>query len=102
MQWLGSDHLRRGEHKQAVEWTTKAAEAGVPAAMHHLGCCLDAGQGVAAPDHPAAADWYRRAADAGSAEAAVNLSDMFSVGRGRVPQIVPATFLHILDSRFLS
>jgi TPR repeat protein len=50
--------------------------------MLNLGCRLDRGEGVAAPDHPAAADWYRRAADAGSGEAAYNLLSMYTVGRG--------------------
>jgi hypothetical protein len=51
--------------------------------MFALGCILDAGEGVAAPDYAAAAGWYRRAADAGKGEAAANLASMFSVGRGR-------------------
>ena len=38
--------------------------------VFNLGCCLDSGEGMAAPDHPAAADWYRRAADAGHGSAA--------------------------------
>ena len=49
----------------------------------NLGCRLDKGQGMAAPDYPAAADWYKRAADAGIGDAARNLSAMYQVGRGR-------------------
>ena len=56
---LGHVHRARQEHGQALEWLTKGAEAGLPEAMYKVGCCLTAGEGVAAPDHPAAADWYR-------------------------------------------
>ena len=80
---LGQLYYSRKEHERAVEWYTKGTEAGLPYAMFNLGCCLDAGQGVAAPDHPAAAELYRRASDAGSGEAANNLAVMHAVGRGR-------------------
>jgi TPR repeat protein len=56
---LGRVHAGRNEHEQAVQWYTKAAEAGLPKAMFLLGVCLDTGEGVAAPDYPAAAVWYR-------------------------------------------
>jgi len=88
---LGDIHDTRKEHEQAVEWFTKGAEAGLPRAMFSLGCCLDKGEGVAAPDYPAAAGWYKRAADAGRGEAANNLSHMYTVGRGWARQITPAT-----------
>ena len=80
---LGQTHGTRKDHEQATEWLTKAAETGMPRAMFSLGCRLDSGEGVAAPDYPAAADWYRRAADAGRREAANNLAHMHQVGRGR-------------------
>jgi len=86
MKVLGSIHSARDEHEQAVGWFTKGAEAGLPGAMFALGCCLDAGDGVAAPDYPAAAGWYRRAADAGAGAAAYNLSCMYAVGRGRASE----------------
>ena len=102
MQILGSIHIVRKEHEQAVEWYTKGAEAGVPRAMFNLGVCLDMGEGGAAPDYPAAADWYRRAADAGHAEAAHNLSTMYTVGRGKAWQIMLATiYCHTVVPRFL-
>jgi len=74
-----------------VRWTTKAAEAGLPVAMFDLGCSLDKGEGVAAPDYPAAADWYRRASEACHGSAANNLSNMYLVGRGWACPVVPAT-----------
>ena len=82
MDTLGDLHDTRKEHEHAVAWFTKAAEAGLPKAMHNLGVYLDEGKGVAAPDHPAAAGWYRRAADAGHGPAANNLCRMYNVGRG--------------------
>ena len=88
---MGCIHSARKEYQQAVEWFTKGAEAGLPKAMCNLGTFLDQGKGVAAPDCPAAAGWYRRAADAGHVEAAKSLCEMYTVGRGRAWQIVPAT-----------
>ena len=64
MSVLGGIHRVWKEHEQAVAWSTKAAEAGLPEAMFFLGGCLDDGEGVAAPVPPAAMGW-RRAADAG-------------------------------------
>jgi len=98
MDALGKAHDARKEHEQAVEWYTKGAEAGLPGALFNLGCCLDSGEGVAAPDHPAAVDWFRRAADAGHGQAARNLAVMYTLGQGRAWLIVPAIF----DSQFLS
>jgi hypothetical protein len=63
-----------------------------PYCLFNLGILLDAGPGVAAADYLAAANWYRRAADAGVGAAALNLSHMYTLGRGRVWQIMPATF----------
>ena len=53
-------------------------------ALHH-------GEGVTAPNPQGAADWYRRAADVGHGGAANNFSNMYTVGRGRAPHIIPAT-----------
>jgi len=97
---LGKIDRQRKEHEHAVGWFTKGAEAGLPKAMHFLAYCLDAGEGVAAPDYPAAADWYRRAAVAGDGDAAFNLAGMYAVGCGRAWQIFPV--IHIGDLRFLS
>jgi TPR repeat protein len=59
MDTLGCIHAVRNEHELAVQWYTKAAEAGLPKAMFELGNKLHQGLGVAAPDYPAAAGWYR-------------------------------------------
>ena len=95
---LRSVHDERKEYEQAVTWATKGAEAGLPKAMFDLGLLLDQGLGVAAPDYPAAADWYRRAADSGVGEAANNLCQMYTVGRGRARQIMPATSSSIFQT----
>jgi TPR repeat protein len=102
MHALASIHYARKEHEQAVEWFIKGAETGLPGAMFRLGFCLDSGEGVAAPDFPAAAAWYRLAADAGNRDAACNLCALYTVGRCRAWQIMPATPRHILVPRFLS
>jgi len=77
------------QHEKAVEWFAKAAETGLPKATFSLGCCLEQGEGVAAPDYPAAVGWYKCAAAAGNASAANNLCSMYTVGRGRASQIMP-------------
>ena len=79
-----------------MEWYTKGAEAGLPKAMYFLGASLERGEGVAAPDHRAAADWYRRAANAGSGDAADRLCHMYTAGRGKAGQVMPATSLSSL------
>jgi TPR repeat protein len=83
---VGDIHDTRKQYSLAVEWLTKAAEAGLPRAMSDLGIHFDKGQGVAA-DYAAAADWYRRAADAGDGTAAANLAAMYHNGRGRAWQM---------------
>jgi len=83
MQWLGTYYSMRQEYEHAAEWYTKGAEAGLPKAMHLLGCHLELGRGMAPPEYQAAADWYRRAANAGDGNAANNLCQMYTHGRGR-------------------
>jgi len=91
MQWLGNNHHEREEFEQAVGRFTKAAEAGLPEAMFPLGCYLEEGMGMAAPDYPAALYWYKHAANAGSIDAAFNLSLMYTAGRGGAWHIMSAT-----------
>jgi len=69
---LGADvHANGNEHELSLGWITKAAEAGLPPALHSLGMLLDEGVGGVAPDCPAAAGWYRRAAAGGDGDAAM-------------------------------
>ena len=89
---LGAVHAEKKEHDRALEWFTKAAEAGLPTAMYAVGSTLAGMEpGAAAPDYPAAAGWYRRAADAGCGQAAKNLSRMYLLGRGWAWQTMPAS-----------
>jgi len=98
---LGEMYHARKEFIPALEWTTKAAEAGLPKAMYNLGTILEqGGEGMVAQDLPAAADWYRRAADAGREDAAMNLCIMYTLGRGWAGQIMPASS-NIVDPRLL-
>ena len=91
MEWLGIVHHERQEYEEAMGWFTKGAEAGLPKAMFGLARCLDEGLGLAAPDYAAAAGWYHRAAEAGDALAAWNLCSMYTIGRGKAWQMMPAT-----------
>jgi len=100
MNALGNIYHARKDLERKVQWFTKGAEAGLPAAMFHLGNLLDEGQGVVL-DHPAAVEWYRRAAEAGHGLAAVNLCSMYIVGRGRAWWIVPAMQSPHCSSLFL-
>jgi len=91
MRMLGGMYTKMKAHESAVGWFTMGAEAGLPDAMCCLACCFDTGEGVAAADSSAAAGWYKRAADAGSAQGAYNLHTMYTLGRGRAWQILPAS-----------
>ena len=90
MNMLGGIHCVRKEQERALEWHIQGAEAGLPVAKLMLGCFLDEGWGMSAPDY-AAAGWYRGAADAGNGSAALNLYNMYTVGRGWAGQIMPAS-----------
>jgi len=46
---LGQMHCERKDYEPALGWFRMAAEAGLPEAMFNLACCLDAGEGMAAP-----------------------------------------------------
>jgi len=98
MLMLANMHQVKKEYDRALHWYTKGAETGLPKAMFALGSHLDQGEGMAAPDYPAAAGWYRRAGDAGIGDAAINLTGMYTIGRGRVRQVLPAILTSFLES----
>jgi TPR repeat protein len=79
------------DYDQAIKWATLAAEAELPIATFNIGVLLERGEAAEAPDYRAAAGWYRRAANAGDAASAFNLCTLYTVGRGRAWQIMPAT-----------
>jgi TPR repeat protein len=57
---------------QAVQWYTRAADAGSAIAMLNLGVLYDSGRGVA-KDGATAMQWYRRAAALGELDAIYSL-----------------------------
>ena len=65
----------------AVEWYTKAAEAGHTQAMYNLGRCYEHGKGVA-KDVAKAVEWYTKGADAGHILAMNNLGACYERGKG--------------------
>jgi hypothetical protein len=66
---------------EAVQWFHKAAEAGNPSGMLHLGGMYQVGIGVLV-DYDMAAFWYGKAADKGNADAMYNLGRMYESGQG--------------------
>jgi TPR repeat protein len=73
-------YLQR-DYAAAISIYRKAAEAGQPHAMAHLGLCYDRGFGVKA-DHKEAVRWYRKAADASDIEGMAFLGGMYQDGVG--------------------
>ena len=66
---------------QSRHWLEKAAEGGVPNAMHNL--ALDEHEGVGGPrDAAAAAEWFRRAAELGLLDSQFNLAALYEHGDG--------------------
>ncbi|OYW81426.1 MAG: hypothetical protein B7Z26_05105 [Asticcacaulis sp. 32-58-5] len=66
---------------QARLWTQRAAEGGLPIAMHNLGMMLYAGDG-GQQDRGQAAVWFRRAAERGFVESQYNLGILYREGLG--------------------
>eukprot|EP00808_Paulinella_micropora_P009559 g76512.t1 len=60
------------DFKKAVEWYTKAAEAGNAPAQRYLGVCYENGQGVQ-KDRNKAVEWYKKAAENGNKKAIARL-----------------------------
>ena len=61
---------------RAVQWYTRAAEAGDAEAQCFLGMCYYSGAGIP-KDMALAMHWYTRAAEAGLAEAKDALAELF-------------------------
>lgn len=91
---LGFAHLsgfggRDKDAKKAVEFYTRAAEGGHPAAQTALGVLHATGTGV--DRYPATAmEWFRRAAKAGYPAAQNNLGEMYYRGEGAQRDYVKA------------
>ena len=72
------------DYAKAVEWYTKAAEAGNLTAQFNLGLIYEKGRGVK-QDYAQAVSWYTKAAEQGAIEAQYNLGLCCYYGNG-VPQ----------------
>jgi TPR repeat protein len=78
LQGLGVD---KDDH-QAAAWFRKAAEAGSPVGMWHLGTMYADGRGVEKEDDRQAIYWYLKAAEAGDANGLRSLGWVYQHGRG--------------------
>jgi localization factor PodJL len=76
----------------AIQWYTRAAEAGLAPAQYRLGSIYEKGRGVP-KDGRAAADWYRRAAEAGNVKAMHNLAVLHAEGASGAPNLARAAEL---------
>jgi localization factor PodJL len=66
---------------QARRWTEKAAEAGLPSAMHNLAMLIYNGEG-GPKSQPLAAQWFRQAAELGQVDSQFNLGLLYENGKG--------------------
>ena len=69
------------DEAKAVEWYTKAADAGDTNAMCNLGFCFNNGEGVG-KDEAKAVEWYTKAAEAGNIYAFLLLGFCYMNGKG--------------------
>lgn len=81
-QFLVADQLRTSNPQTALEWYSKAAEAGNSDAMVQVGQMLASGRGVPAPRLPEAAEWFSKAADLGNAKARFLLAECYYYSKG--------------------
>ncbi len=81
-QFLVADQLRTSNPQTALEWYSKAAEAGNSDAMVQVGQMLASGLGVPAPRLPEAAEWFSKAADLGNAKARFLLAECYYYSKG--------------------
>jgi localization factor PodJL len=66
---------------EARKWTQKAAEAGLPSAMHNLAMLIYNGEG-GPKSQTLAAQWFRQAAELGLADSQFNLGLLYENGKG--------------------
>lgn len=79
--WFSNDDHECQDHKQTVEWYTKAAVQGHIKAQFFLGGCYGEGKGVL-QDHKQAVYWYTKAAGQGHAVAQYFLAICYEEGNG--------------------
>ena len=78
---LIAEYTHRADNARAVEWYTRAAEAGYAEAQYNLGYMYEQGRGVP-QDYAKAVEWYRKAADNGEAAAMYSMGLMYDQGTG--------------------
>jgi localization factor PodJL len=66
---------------EARKWTQKAADAGLPSAMHNLAMLIYNGEG-GPKSQVLAAQWFRQAAELGLADSQFNLGLLYENGKG--------------------
>jgi localization factor PodJL len=82
----------------ARKWTEKAAEAGLPSAMHNLAMLVYNGEG--GPKSPTlAAQWFRQAAELGQVDSQFNLGLLYENGKGVQANPAEADKWFVLASR---
>lgn len=81
--WCDSRHpdCSRANDVEALQWYTRAANAGEPKSMYRLGLMYADGRGTQRDDVEAVR-WYRKAADAGNAIAMNAIGAAYSTGKG--------------------
>lgn len=87
----GIQHYTAGQFQEAFALFQKAADQGVPAAMHNLSVCYINGQGV--PADPAAAfRWMKAAAENGFTASYYPLACKYNSGTGTTADLAQALF----------
>lgn len=92
-QWMGKPHPEAAFHIMQ-----KAADLGVPEAVHAVGDALFKGEGCA-PDARQALDWTLRAAEQGVAAAQCAMGDIYIEGRGVEANVASALGWYRMASR---
>lgn len=79
--WMGTECMQSGKHKEAVVHFKEAAEVNHPAAFFNLGICHEMGLGTD-QSFQKAAEMYKKASDLGHATAMYNLGVFYVHGWG--------------------
>ena len=79
--YLGEGGLVPANNVEARKWTQRAAEGGLPGAMHILGSMYYGGDG-GTQDRSMAAMWFRKAAERGVKDSQFNLGVLYERGDG--------------------
>ena len=69
------------EKEEAMKWYLKAADAGYPEAMYHVGLYCEDEKDHGTPSKGSCVEWYEKAGNAGSHLAMIRLAEMYRDGR---------------------